>query len=65
MTTELLDMINVIELCVTLEPKQDALLAEILAGDLITVTRLDAQNLRARKSAASKPPKVNSTRSLW
>lgn len=65
MTTELLDLINVVELCIELEPTQREILSEILSGDLITLARIDSQGLRSRKSAASRPPKAHGTPRIW
>jgi hypothetical protein len=42
MTTELLELLNVLGLCVALEPDQDELLDRIVDGPLITVDELTA-----------------------
>ncbi|OXM51925.1 DNA methyltransferase [Amycolatopsis alba DSM 44262] len=57
MTTELLDLLNVLGCCVALEPSQDALLAKIAAGPLITVEDLVSSGVSPAPEAAKRMPK--------
>lgn len=57
MTTELLELLNVLERCVALEPRQAALLDEIMAGPLLTVDDLTEANVLPVPAAAKAAPK--------
>ena len=57
MTTELLDLLNVLGRCVELEPKQDTLLEQIMDGPLFTIDDLTAAAVLPVPLAAQKIPK--------
>ncbi|MGK3203724.1 type ISP restriction/modification enzyme [Amycolatopsis sp. MEPSY49] len=65
MTTELLELLNVLELCVALEPRQAALLDEIMAGRLLTVDDLTAANVLPVRPAAKAAPKAGTETDLF
>lgn len=65
MTTELLELLNVLGRCVALAPKQDALLAKILAGPLITVGDLTSAGVLPVPSSAIKTPKPDYVADLF
>jgi hypothetical protein len=58
MTTELLELLNVLELCVALEPRQAALLDEIMEDRLFTIDDLTAAKVLPVPAAAKAAPKV-------
>jgi hypothetical protein len=55
-TTELLQLLNVLTLCVELEPDQADLLERICAGPLITVTDVKQARIFPVPASAKKPP---------
>lgn len=57
MTTELLDLLNVLGRCVALEPRQDHLLDLICTGSLITVAELEREGILPAASACRRPPR--------
>ena len=57
MTTELLDLLNVLGRCVALAPEQDRLLAKIVAGPLIRVEDLVSSGILPVPNSAKKMPK--------
>ncbi|WP_439383787.1 type ISP restriction/modification enzyme [Amycolatopsis lexingtonensis] len=57
MTTELLDLLNVLERCVALAPEQDRLLTKIVGGPLITVDDLVSSGVLPVPKAAAKMPR--------
>lgn len=57
MTTELLNLLNVLGRCVALEPRQAELLDEIMATTQITVAELEEAGVLPAATAATKPPK--------
>ncbi|QKV79532.1 type ISP restriction/modification enzyme [Amycolatopsis sp. Hca4] len=65
MTTELLELLNVLELCVALEPRQAALLDEIMAGPLLTVDDLTEAGILPVTAAAEAPPKSGAEPDLF
>ncbi|GAB3886653.1 hypothetical protein GCM10029964_051290 [Kibdelosporangium lantanae] len=65
MTTELLDLLNVLTLCVALEPRQEDLLDRILDGPLITVDDLTAAAILPVPPAARKIPKPHQENDLF
>ncbi len=65
MTTELLDLLNVLGRCVVMERKQDALLARIVAGSLITVNDLTSAGIIPVPNSATKMPKPNHEADLF
>lgn len=58
MTTELLDLLNVLGLCVALEPRQETILDRVVGGPLITVNDLTAARVLPVPAAARKIPKL-------
>lgn len=56
MTTELLELLNVLGRCVALEPRQDELLGKVLDGPLITIDDLTASRVLPVPSRASVAP---------
>ncbi|MEU8638347.1 type ISP restriction/modification enzyme [Amycolatopsis sp. NPDC048633] len=58
MTTELLELLNVLELCVALEPRQATLLDEIMEQPLLTIDDLTAAKVLPVPAAAQAAPKV-------
>ncbi|HEU5475176.1 MAG TPA: type ISP restriction/modification enzyme [Actinophytocola sp.] len=65
MTTELLDLLNVLGRCVTLEPRQTTLLEDVMTMPLISVAELEATCVLPVPSSASAAPKVNEPPGLW
>jgi hypothetical protein len=65
MTTELLDLLNVLGRCVALQPRQAELLDEIMASPRITVADLEDAGVLPVPAAATKAPKPISTPGLW
>lgn len=65
MTTELLDLLNVLGRCVELEPRQEALLNRIMGSPLITVEDLKAAGILPVPAAARKVPKPRSQADLF
>jgi hypothetical protein len=65
MTTELLDLLNVLGRCVALQPRQAELLDEIMASPRITVADLEDAGVLPVPAAATKAPKPISTPDLW
>jgi hypothetical protein len=66
MTTELLDLLNVLGRCVALESRQAELLDEIMAAPRITVVDLEeARVLPVRAAAAKEPPTPIEAPGLW
>ena len=65
MTTELLDLLNVLERCVALAPQQDTLLTKIVSGPLITVEDLVSSGVLPVLSSAMKMPKPDLERDLF
>jgi hypothetical protein len=63
-TGELLDLLNVLGLCIALEPKQADLLDRILAGPIIDITELTQAALLPVSSPARRPPR-NEPPDLW
>ena len=59
-TTELLELLNVVGLLVELEPCQEALLDEIVAGPLIGIDDLQSDGVLPAPQDSTKPPKVDS-----
>lgn len=57
MTTELLELLNVLGRCVELEPRQDELLSRIVNNPLITVEELTAAGVLPVAVAASRAPR--------
>ena len=55
-TTELLELINVLLLCVELEPSQSALLDQVCSGPLITVADLEAVKVLPTPASTRKAP---------
>jgi hypothetical protein len=55
-TSELLDLLNVLGLCIDLEPQQAALLDRICASSLITVGDLENAHVYPIPASARKPP---------
>ncbi|MFI5706894.1 type ISP restriction/modification enzyme [Kribbella sp. NPDC051620] len=58
MTTELLDLLNVVGRCVELESVQQDLLGRVMDGPLITVADLTRAGVLPVPDAARKPPKI-------
>jgi hypothetical protein len=65
MTTELLDLLNVLGRCVALQPRQAELLDEIMDSPRITVADLEDAGVLPVPAAATKAPKPISTPGLW
>lgn len=65
MTTELLDLLNVLGRCVTLAPEQEALMAEIVANPLITVEDLVSSGILPVPNSAKKTPQPNHGNDLF
>ncbi|MEV4142494.1 type ISP restriction/modification enzyme [Amycolatopsis sp. NPDC049691] len=65
MTTELLELLNVLELCVAVEPRQAALLDDIMAGPLLTVDDLTAASVLPVPPAAEAAPKAGTGSDLF
>ncbi|GAA3517479.1 hypothetical protein FHR32_007793 [Streptosporangium album] len=59
-TTELLQLLNVLTLCVELEPEQADLLERICSGPLITVTDLELGKVLPVSPGSRKPPTAES-----
>jgi hypothetical protein len=59
MTTELLDLLNVLELCAALTPKQDELLAKIVSGPLVTIDDLVSSGVMPVPISATKMPRLD------
>jgi hypothetical protein len=55
-TTDLLQLLNVLTLCVELEPAQAQLLAQVSAGSLVTVADLEHARVFPVPAAVGKPP---------
>ena len=55
-TTELLQLLNVLTLCVELEPDQAKVLEQIGNGPLVTVTDLEQANVLPVPPGTRKPP---------
>lgn len=64
-TTELLELLNVLGRCVALEPAQDDLLARIVSGELIGIRELNAAQLLPPPASARKPPILSTERDLF
>ena len=54
---ELLELLAVLDMCVRLEPDQDALLNEVVNGPLVTVADLEREGVLPVPPAYRKPPK--------
>lgn len=65
MTTELLDLLNVLERCVALAPEQDSLLTKIVSGPLITVDDLVSSGVLPVPSSATKMPRPDLENDLF
>ncbi|WP_037347527.1 type ISP restriction/modification enzyme [Sciscionella sediminilitoris] len=65
MTTELLELLNVVGRCVALAPKQDKLLTKILAGPLITTEDLTSAGILPVPKSATKTPKPDDQAALF
>lgn len=65
MTTELLELLNVLELCVALEPRQKTLLDEIMEQPLFTIDDLTAAKVLPVPAAAKAAPKVGRGNDLF
>lgn len=65
MTTELLNLLRVLERCVLLEPGQDKLLAKIMGGRLVTVDDLESAGVLPASPAAARAPQPNSAATLF
>lgn len=59
-TTELLQLLNVLALCLELEPRQADLLDRICSSPLITVAELEQSNVFPVPAATRKPPAAES-----
>lgn len=59
MTTELLELLNILGRCVELEPRQEDLLDNVTSGPLITISDLTAVDVLPVPPAARKIPKQN------
>ncbi|QXJ22875.1 N-6 DNA methylase [Actinomadura graeca] len=57
-TTELLQLLNVLTLCVELEPEQAELLEHVCAGPLVTVTDLEKAKVFPVPPSFQKPPAI-------
>jgi len=64
-TTELLELLNVLERCVLLEPHQDKLLGSIIDAPLITVDDLTASGILPVPAAARSIPKPSPASDLF
>jgi hypothetical protein len=64
-TTELLDLLNVLGRCLELEPRQAELLDEITAAPQITVSDLEGAGMLPGPAAATKAPKPLDEPDLW
>lgn len=64
-TGDLLDLLNVLGLCVALEPQQAALLEEILAAPVINAAELVKSGVLPVPAAARRPPRRHGTPDLW
>ncbi|WP_158684578.1 type ISP restriction/modification enzyme [Amycolatopsis orientalis] len=65
MTTELLNLLNVVGRCAALAREQDKLLSEIVAGPLITTEQLAAVGVLPVPQAATKPPRPDRVENLF
>jgi type ISP restriction-modification system protein/N-6 DNA methylase len=65
MTTELLDLLNVLGRCVDLEPHQDDLLAQVVSGPLITVDDLTTAGVLPVPAAAHRAPRQSTDDGLF
>ena len=65
MTTELLDLLNVLGCCVELEPRQDELLGRVVDGPLVTVDELTTAGVLPVPSAASRAPRQTTDEGLF
>ncbi|GAA1029355.1 hypothetical protein GCM10009565_60010 [Amycolatopsis albidoflavus] len=65
MTTELLDLLNVLGRCIALEPAQDKLLAKIVAGPLVTIEDLMLSGVLPVPKSATKTPKADHQHDLF
>ncbi|MDI5978592.1 type ISP restriction/modification enzyme [Amycolatopsis magusensis] len=65
MTTELLDLLNVLGRCVELEPRQDALLDRIINEPLLTIEDLETAAVLPVPAKARKPPKLEQEYDLF
>jgi hypothetical protein len=65
MTTELLELLNVLGLCVAREPDQDELLDRIVDGQLITVDELTAAAVLPVPATARSIPKPRKENDLF
>ncbi|GAA5172242.1 hypothetical protein GCM10023214_53480 [Amycolatopsis dongchuanensis] len=65
MTTELLDLLNVLGRCAALEPAQDELLEKIVSGPLIAVEDLTSAGVLPVPESATKMPKPDSQYNLF
>jgi type ISP restriction-modification system protein len=64
-TGDLLDLLNVLGLCVALEPSQANLLDRILAGPMIDVADLTRSGVLPVPIAARRPPRRHGPSDLW
>lgn len=64
-TTELLDLLNVLGRCVALELRQSELLCSVMDAPLITVTDLEDASVLPVPAAAAKAPKPDEPQGLW
>jgi hypothetical protein len=65
MTTELLDLLNVLGRCVALAPAQDKLLAKIVTGPLISIEDLMSSGVLPVPKSATKMPKPHHQHGLF
>jgi hypothetical protein len=65
MTTELLELLNVLGRCVALQPRQVDILNEIMTAPQITVADLEDAGVLPVPAAAAKEPKSRLAPDLW
>jgi hypothetical protein len=64
-TTELLELINVIGLCLDLEPRQADVLRDVLESDLVSTDELLGRGLLPVAAVYRRPAKVRAQETLW
>jgi hypothetical protein len=65
MTTELLELLNVLSRCIELEPRQEHLLDRVVAGPLVNVTELIVAGVLPVMASARAIPKLEPQQSLF
>ncbi|MFI7003618.1 type ISP restriction/modification enzyme [Nocardia sp. NPDC050175] len=65
MTTELLELLNVLGACVSLEPQQEALLVQVMDSSLISIDDLTAAGVLPIPDNAKQPPKSSRYQHLF